>query len=143
MKNFLHAIGDYLRLFVIVFGFTMLATIIFMVVFDANCITRTFLLDAVIFCFVALIPVLVFLFIPEEVRDMHVILLHGSSLIFNELTLMPLGYKIGMWNNVKSGILMAVIILAVNLLTPLAAWGRDALLTKQINDALNNLREEE
>lgn len=58
----------------------------------------------------------------------------------NFSTLMPLGYKIHMWNNLNSGVLMAASIILVHLITIALTFRKDAQLTKQINEKLKQIQ---
>lgn len=142
-ERILNAVENFFKLYVIVYGFTIMASVVFMYAFGYHNLSREFLLHAMLFSFIALIPVIVFLILPSEIIDGHLILMQIISLIFNELTLMPYGFHIGMWNSVKSGIVMAIIIFIINMITPLVAFGRDALLSSQINKKLDQFRDEE
>lgn len=133
-------VGFLLRLYVIIYGFTMLATVLFMAFFGTTLISFRYMLNSMIFTGAALLPC--FLEWNLEDKSVKEILIRRSiHLLLNELILMPLGYRFGMWGNLAGGILMFVVILAVSIGTGFVIFGRDAFLSHQINSKLKEFQQ--
>lgn len=143
IKKIKNIFVNLMKLFVIVFGFTMLATILFLYISDVQAVTRDFLVYEIIFCFLALVPIAIVFSLPKDFNDRHFITTRLFILIFQIATLLPYGHHIGMWQGFTGGIIMAAITIFINIATPLVAFGNDAFLSNQINKKLASFNKDE
>lgn len=138
-----YVFSNLIKLYVIIFGFTMIATVIFLYLFDSYTITRTFLIREMIFCFLALFPISILFSLPQRILDEHTIALRIFVFLFQVATLLPYGHYIEMWTGFYGGAIMVIITFVLNIATPLVAYGKDALLSNYINKRLADFNKDE
>ena len=133
-------IGFYIKLFIVIYGFTMVTSAIFMLIYRAETVSLRFIFNAMLFSIAAILPTVVEINI-EDKSEKEIFIRRIIHLILNEVVLLPVGYKFEMWYNLKTGILMAVAILLVTFGVSLVIFGRDALMASKINSKLKKFQD--
>lgn len=134
-------VGFYIKLFILIYGFTMVTSAVFMLIYGTKYLSIRFIFNAMLFSIAAIIPTVVEINI-EEKSEKEIIIRRIIHLILNELVLLPLGYKFEMWYNLKTGILMVAAILVVTFGVGLMIFGRDVLMSSKINTKLKEFQDE-
>lgn len=134
-------VGFYIKLFIVIYGCTMVTSAIFMLIYKTESLSIRFIFNAMLFSIAATIPTVVEINI-EEKSEKEIFIRRIIHLILNELILLPLGYRFEMWYNLKTGILMAAAILLVTFVVRLVILGKDALMSSKINSKLKEFQDE-
>lgn len=135
MKRFWQACGAFARRFVVIYGFTMLATLVFMALFSRDAyVNWQYFLWCVLFALAADLPSLVFVSARELTeaawRRRFVV-----STLLTVVILMPLGYG-RMWTGSLGAVLFLAAILAVTLGVHAVGYGIDTRTARLVNEQL-------
>lgn len=141
IDKIVNVVGFYIKLFIVIYGFTMVTSAIFMLIYRTEYLSIRFIFNAMLFSIAAIIPTVVEINI-EDKSEKEIFIRRIIHLILNELVLLPLGYRFEMWYNLKNGILMAMTILLVTFGVSLVIYGRDALMSSKINSKLKEFQDE-
>ncbi len=135
-------IGIFLQRFVVIYGFTMLATLLFMLLFNRTSLVGwQYFLRCVFFSLAGDAPSLLFLS-NRELNQAEWTQRFLLILALTEMILMPLGHG-WMWTGWGGGILFFGTILAVNFGVRAVGYGIDAHTATQLNELIRQRKLEE
>ncbi len=128
--------------FVVIYGFTMLVTLLFMLLFSRNALVGwQYFLKCVFFSLAGDVPFLL-LISNHELNSKEWTHRFGIAVVLTEVILMPLGYG-WMWIGWGGGILFFCSILAVNFGVRVVGYGIDAHTATQLNEQIRKRKLEE
>ncbi|MDO5000621.1 MAG: hypothetical protein Q4E20_00090 [Eubacteriales bacterium] len=128
-------ICSFFRRFVVIYGFTMLVTLLFMLLFSRSALVGwQYFLKCVFFSLAADVPFLLFLS-KRELDSKEWTHRFGLVVVVTEVILMPLGYG-WMWIGWGGGILFFFSILLVNFGVRVVGYGIDAHTATQLNEQI-------
>ena len=135
MKRFWQALAAFARRFVVIYGFTMLATLVFMALFSRDAFVNwQYFLWCVLFSLAADAPSLVFVSareLTEAAWQRRFVL----STLLTVAILMPLGYG-RMWTSLGGAVLFFAAILVVTLGVHAVGYGIDTHTAHLVNEQL-------
>lgn len=134
-------IGNFLKRFVVIYGFSMLATWVFCLVFyrDAELNIFHYFSNMILFSLCADLTSLVYLS-SHELSQREWWVRTGINLLLLEITLLPLGYHFEMWRGFGGGLLFFIIVIAVTMGVHLVGYGQDIATANKLNDRLRERR---
>ena len=128
-------ICSFFRRFVVIYGFTMLVTMFFMLLFSRSALVGwQYFLKCVFFSLAADVPFLLFLS-NRELDSKEWTRRFGIVVALTEVILMPLGHG-WMWIGWGGGILFFFSILLVNFGVRVVGYGIDAHTATQLNEQI-------
>ena len=139
---FWHEVGNLLKRFVVIYGFTMLATWVICRFFNQEAMLSVdFLGDMIWFSACADAVSLVYVS-NHELTEREWWIRAGIQLVLLEIVLMTVGYHLGMWGGVLGAVIFFVTILLVDIGVHLTSYGQDLIIAKDLNQRLRERREE-
>lgn len=142
-EQLLHEAGTFCRRFVVIYGFTMLASLMFMLLFNRDALLDIqFLFDMILFSLAADATCLVHLSF-HELNEREYRLRTLLNIVLCELVLLPLGYYFGMWRGWMGFFLFFFVVLAVNGGVRLVGYGIDAVHANDLNQLIQERRKNE
>ena len=136
----LGALGAVLRRFVVIYGFTMLTTLLFLLLFSRGVqLDYRWFLWCVLFSAAAELPMLVF-HSRRELSEAQWRRRFALNLFLTELVLMPLGYLGQMWRGFGGAALFFFAILAVSFGVRAVFFGAHLREAEQLNTRLMQKR---
>lgn len=128
--------------FVVIYGFTMLVTLLFMLLFSRDALVGwQYFLKCVFFSLAGDAPFLLFLS-HHELNSKEWTQRFGLSVVLTEVILMPLGHG-WMWIGWGGGILFFFSILLVNFGVRVVGYGIDTHTATQLNEQIRKRKLEE
>ena len=128
--------------FVVIYGFTMLVTLLFMLLFSRDALVGwQYFLKCVLFSLAGDAPFLLFLS-NHELNSKEWTRRFGITVVLTEVILMPLGHG-WMWIGWGGGILFFFSILLVNFGVRVVGYGIDAHTATQLNERIRKRKLEE
>ena len=128
-------ICSFFRRFIVIYGFTMLVTLLFMLLFSRSALVGwQYFLKCVFFSLAADVPFLLFLS-NRELDSKEWTHRFGIVVALTEVILMPLGHG-WMWIGWGGGILFFFSILLVNFGVRVVGYGIDAHTATQLNEQI-------
>lgn len=141
-ERVMQEMGDFLKRFIVIYGFTMLATLFFMVLFNrTTTVGWQYFLWCVFFSLAANVPSFVFLS-GHELSGEEWNQRFALNVVLTEVILMPLGYG-RMWSGWGGGILFFGMIIAINFGVRAVGFGMDARTANQLNEQLRKRKLEQ
>ena len=135
MKRFWRAFGAFARRFVVIYGFTMLATLVFMALFSRDAyVNWQYFLWCVLFSLAADLPSLVFVS-ARELTEAQWQRRFVFSILLTVAILMPLGYG-RMWTGLGGAGLFLAAILAVTVGVHAVGFGMDTHTAHLVNEQI-------
>lgn len=139
---FWREVGNFLKRFVVIYGFTMLATWVICRFFNQEAMLSVdFLGDMIWFSACADAVSLVYVS-NHELTEREWWIRAGIQLVLLEIVLMTVGYHLGMWGGVLGAVIFFVTILLVDIGVHLTSYGQDLIIAKDLNQRLRERREE-
>ena len=137
-----HELTIFLQRFVVIYGFTMLATLLFLLVFNRSAMVGwEFFLRCVVFSLAGDLPSFVF-YSTHELSEKEWRQRMLVCILLCEVILMPLGHG-WMWIGWGGGILFFFSILLVNFGVRVVGYGIDAHTATQLNERIRKRKLEE
>lgn len=141
-ERVMQEVGDFLKRFIVIYGFTMLATLFFMALFNrSGAVGWQYFLWCVLFSLAANVPSIVFLS-GHELSRQEWNRRFALNVVLTELILMPLGYG-RMWSGWGGGILFFAMIIAINFGVRAVGFGMDVSTANQLNEQLRKRKLEQ
>lgn len=139
-EGFAHEVAAFFQRFVIIYGFTMLATLVFLLLFNRSAaLGWQYFLWCTFFSLAADLPTLLFLADHElSEREWRQRML--ASTVLNEIILMPLGWQGKMWRGWCGAVLFFFTILAVTFGVRAVSYGVDAHTANLLNEQIRQRR---
>ncbi|MCI5650471.1 MAG: hypothetical protein MR332_13800 [Fusicatenibacter sp.] len=135
-----YEIKNLLKRFVVIYGFTMLATMVICTVFHPDMqLGIDYLWHMVVFSACADLPSLVCLRRGEQTEKEWKIREVFCAVLL-ELILMPLGYFFHMWSGIGGAVIFFLTILLVDLGVHLMDYGKDRAVANDLNRKLKERR---
>lgn len=135
MKRFWQAFGAFARRFVVIYGFTMLATLVFMALFSRDAyVNWQYFLWCVLFSLAADLPSLLFVS-ARELTEAEWRRRFFLSTLLTVAILMPLGYG-RMWTGPGGAGLFLAAILAVTVGVHAVGYGIDTRTARLVNEQI-------
>lgn len=139
-EDFSAEISAFLQRFVVIYGFTMLATLVFLLLFNRSVtVGWPYFLWCVFFSLAADLPTLLFLS-DHELSEAEWRRRMFVSAALTEVILMPLGRLGGMWRGWLGAVLFFLTILAVTFGVRAVSYGVDACTAHLLNEQIRRRR---
>ena len=136
-------IKEFLSRFVMIYGYSMLATIFFLTVFSPEAtLGKDFFINMIIFSFVADIPSFVF-YIKKDKTDQELLYAQIACVILEVLLLLPLGHHFGLWAGIGGFIAFLAITVIITFAVRFTLYSADAASAKQVLDRLKEITGED
>lgn len=141
-ERILKEAADFCKRFIVIYGFTMLATLFFMALFNrSGLVGWQYFLWCVFFSLAANLPSLIFLS-GQELSGEEWDRRFALNVVLTVLILMPLGYH-RMWSGWGGGVLFFLMIIAINFGVRAVGFGMDAHTANLLNEQLRKRRLEQ
>ena len=132
----------FVRRFLLTYGFTMLATLFFCVVFQlGETLEVAFLGQAILFSICANLVSLVY-FSRHELSEKEWLFRTEIHTILLEIVLLTFGHWCNMWNGLVQGIVFFVVVLLVDAGVSLLEYGQNVAMARDVNLRLKERREQ-
>lgn len=142
MNKLIKFLKKFIERFVMIYGYSMLATLLFLRVFNQDIQVGTdFFMQMVIFSLVADIPPFIY-YIDEEITDKLPISLDLLCTILELLFLLPLGYYFELWKGLAGFALFTLISILITLAVRFSYYTADTISAQQVMERINNLEDE-
>lgn len=139
-EELLRGLSAFLQRFVVIYGFTMLATLVFLLLFNrGTALDWRYFLWCVVFSLAADLPTLLFI-AKHELSEAEWRQRLLASTVLTELILLPLGWLGGMWHGWGGCVLFFLTILAVTFGVRAVCYGVDAHTARQLNEQIRRRR---
>lgn len=134
--------GNFAKRFIVIYGFTMLATWIVCVLFNQDAqFQLDYFGDMILFSLCADVISLTRIFVRELSKKEWWISV-GIQFVLMEAVLMPLGHYFYMWEGSVGAVIFFVTILLVDIGVHLIEYGQDVATAKDLNQRLSERRKE-
>ena len=141
-QRVMQEIANLLKRFIVIYGFVMLATLVFLATFSRSVLLGwQYFLWCVFFSLAADLPSLVFLS-SHELSSEEWNQRFAVNILLTVVILMPLGYS-RMWSGWGGGVLFFAMILAINFGVRAVSFGMDAHTANQLNEQLRKRKLEQ
>lgn len=139
-EEFVHEISAFGQRFIVIYGFTMLATLVFLLLFNRSAaLGWPYFLWCVFFSLAADLPTLLF-FSNHELSEAEWRQRMFASTVLTEIILMPLGWQGGMWHGWLGAVLFFLTILAVTFGVRAVSYGFDTHTANILNEQIRQRR---
>lgn len=139
-EDLLHEISAFGQRFIVIYGFTMLATLVFLLLFNRDAaLGWQYFLWCILFSLAADMPTLLFLS-NHELSEAEWRQRMFCSTVLTEIILMPLGWQGGMWRGWGGAVLFFLTILAVTFGVRAVSYGLDAHTANLLNEQIRRHR---
>ena len=139
---FRNGLENFLKRFVVIYGYTMLATWVICICFNSDAqLGVSFFGNMIVFSLCADITGLVYIS-PRELTEREWWIRALIQLLLLEAILMPLGHLFGMWGGSLGFIMFFLMIALVDAGVHLIEYKRNAVVAKDLNQRLKERREE-
>lgn len=139
-EDILRGCATFLQRFVVIYGFTMLATLVFLLCFNRGlALGWQYFLWCVLFSLAAGMPALLFV-ADHELSEAEWRQRMAASTALTEIILMPLGWLGGMWRGWGGGVLFFLTILAVTFGVRAVGYGVDTHTANRLNEQIRQRR---
>ena len=141
-QRVMQEIANLLKRFIVIYGFVMLATLVFLATFSRSVLLGwQYFLWCVFFSLAADLPSLVFLS-GHELSGEAWNRRFAVNILLTVIILMPLGHG-RMWSGWGGGVLFFMMILAINFGVIAVSFGLDAYTANQLNEQLRKRKLEQ
>lgn len=139
---FLHELGNLIKRFVVIYGFTMLATWAICILFSQEAeLGVDYLGKMIVFSVCADLVSLVYLS-SHELTEKEWWIRAVIQLILLEAVLMPLGHFYGMWGGSLGAVVFFLTVALVDVGVHLIGYGQDVVVANDLNRRLKERRSE-